>query len=137
ELKGQNLPMAVLKWIGIAVAAVIALRVLLRMTLLLRVILDDRRVTKEGVDGFAERSGFGFDTHLRGPAGKMACRLHLTWKHPQSGQEFKFDSPWFWAEPSTSDDPKLAKLPVRVVLRDPARFHRIDMSGAGVDLWRP
>ena len=124
-----------LKVLGILVIGSVAAILAIGVVLAIKVRGSRKRLEREGVDSFAELESFGFDAHHMRPDGQIACVLHLKWKHPHTGQELIFDSPWFWTEPDVEKNPKLQRLPVRVVLNDPVRLHSVDLSGAGVELW--
>ena len=124
-----------LKLLGILVLGAIAAVLTVGVVLILRVRGWRKQLERDGVDGFAEVESYGFDANKFKSDGRIACVLHLKWKHPRTGQEFIFDSPWFWTEPNVEKNPKLQHLPVRVVLADPVRLHSVDLSGADVELW--
>ena len=70
---------------GLLLVGVWLLGVVVRLFLMARVMREERRIDKEGVDGFARQTGVGMDVHQKGPSGEGCARIKVEWTHPEKG----------------------------------------------------
>lgn len=125
-------------WVGGVLLVLLGIRVV-RVALALREVRGlERRLAKEGVDAVGTYDGLGIDAGMRRQDGCMPCRLIVAWTHPETGQKFALRSSWFWYTGGDENDKaRFANIPIRVVLSNPAELYSIDLSGFGVELFRP